>query len=147
MKKRELRKVLDALRVVKMTKIENKDLRNKIIGVHLQLLAQFKKYDADLEDARIVFLSAFGEEQEVVSKLQEQLRVEPDRSRQAELAKQIAEHADYLDAVKAANDKADAMGREEITIEPISLDDFIAEYEKQGYDPAVVEGLFPLFTI
>jgi len=147
MKKRELRKVLDALRVVKMTKIENKDLRNKIIGVHLQLLAQFKKYDADLEDARIVFLSAFGEEQEVVAKLQEQLRVEPDRSRQAELAKQIAEHSDYLDAVKAANDKADALGREEITIEPISLDDFIAEYEKQGYDPAVVEGLFPLFTI
>ena len=147
MKKREIRQALDALKNIKMPKIEDKVLRNKLIRIHLKLLAEFKKYDSDLEDARIVFLSAYKEEADEVGKLQNKLQTEYDRIRQAELAEKIAAHSDYLEAVKAVNDKADAMGREEIELEPVSLDDFLPEYEKQGYDPAIIEGLYPIFSI
>ena len=43
-------------------------------------------------------------------------------------------------------DTAAEMGREEVEVETFDRADFIADYEKQGYDPSVVEGLFPLLV-
>lgn len=146
MKKREMKAALEAMKAVRVPKIENKQLRNRFIEVHLKLLGEEKKYESEMEDAHIVFLSAYAEEQEKVVKLQEELRVERNRAKQEAIAAEIAAHADYLDAVKEFNKRAEEMGREVVEIEPIDMAEFIEEYGKQGYDPSVVEGLFPLFA-
>ena len=45
MKKREMKSTLEAMKVVRVPKIENKELRNKFIRVHLKLLKEEKKFD------------------------------------------------------------------------------------------------------
>ena len=35
------------------------------------------------------------------------------------------------------------MGREEMAVESFEMAEFISDYEKQGYDPAVIEGAVP----
>lgn len=146
MKKREMKATLEAMKVVRVPKIENKELRNKFIRVHLKLLKEEKKYEDEMEDAQVVFLSAYGEEQAKVGKLQEAMRAETNRAKQEEIAREIETHSEFLDAVKEFNEKAAEMGREVVELEPLDMAEFVEEYEKQGYDPGVVEGLFPLFA-
>ena len=146
MKKREIKQVLEALRVVKMPKIEDKGLRNKLIRVHLKLLSDFRKYDEELEDARVVFLSAYKEDREEVTRLQDLLQTEQDRAKQMEIAAQISSYTEYLAAVRELNEKAEALGREPVQVEALDLESFVTEFEKQGYDLAVIEQRYPLFN-
>lgn len=146
MKKREIKQVLEALRVVKMPKIEDKGLRNKLIRVHLKLLSDFRKYDEELEDARVVFLSAYKEDREEVTRLQDLLQTEQDRAKQMEIAARISSYTEYLAAVRELNEKAEALGREPVQVEALDLESFVTEFEKQGYDLAVIEQLYPLFN-
>jgi hypothetical protein len=146
MKKREMGDALIAMRSVKVQRLENKDLRAQFIRVHLKLLEEQKKYDIEMEDRKIVFLAAWGEEQSKVIKLEAMMKAEPDPAKKREIALEIETHRDYLDAVKGFNDTAAEMGREEVEVETFDRADFIADYEKQGYDPSVVEGLFPLLV-
>lgn len=144
-KKREIKATLEAMKAIRVPKIKDKALRNQFITIHLKLLGEEKKYEAEIEDAQIVFLSSYGDEQAEVSRLQESLRGEMDRQRQAEIIKEIESHAEYLEAVKAFNERAAEMGRAVVEVEAIDMAAFMEEYEEQGYDPGVVEGLYPLF--
>ncbi len=146
MKRREMGAALIAMRSVKVQRLENKDLRAQFIRVHLKLLEEQKKYDAELEDRRIVFLAAWGEEQSAVIRLEGMMNAEPDLAKKRDIATEIETHHDYLDAVKEFNETTDKMGREEMVVESFDMAEFISDYEKQGYDPAVIEGLFPLFA-
>lgn len=143
--KKEMKPALDALKTVKMSKIEDKSLRNLIIRDHLKLLGEQRKYEAAIEDKRTVFLDSWKEDQEAVEKLNDSLRVESDPKKQKELVAEINKYSDYLNAVKEFNDEAVLMGKEEVEIEPIDMDAFVAEYQKQDYEMGVVEAIYPMF--
>ena len=147
MKKREIRPALDALKTIKMPLIEDKELRNLIIRDHFQLLGEQKRYSSDFEDARTATLSGYEKDQEEVVKLDAQLRGETDAEKQKAIIAEIEKHKGYLDAVKMFNETAAKMGEEEVEIEHIDADKFIAEYQKQDYDMGVVEALYPLFKV
>lgn len=146
MKKKEIQLALNALKQIKMPKIEDKAIRNAIISNHLKLLGLSRKFNADFEDMRTVFLAQYEEEQTVVQKLQAELLQTSDKARREELVKTIESHKDYLEAVKDFNDKAAKLGEEEVEIEVIDGSKFVEEYQKQDYDLAVVEALYPMLN-
>ena len=145
MKFKEITPALDALKKIKIMSIEDKDVRNLIISNHIKLLSMKKKYDSDFEDARVAFLAAYGDEQEEVIALREELQAAP-ADKQQDIAKKFASHKKYLEAVKEFNDNADKMGEREFEIPLIETEKFVEEYKKQGYDMSVVEALFPMFN-
>ena len=145
-KKKEIRPALDALKTIRMGKIEDKDFRNKVITIHLKLLAEQKKFESDYSDMRTAFLASYKDEQAKVVELQEELRLERDPVKHAEIANEIRTHKDYLEAVKDFNEQTEQEGEKEVKIDAIDMDKFVEEYQKQDYDMGVVEALFPLFA-
>lgn len=147
MKKHEIKAALEALKKIKMPKLDDKDLRNTIIKNHLYLLGQQKKYEQDIEDMRTAHLGPYDEETQKVQELQQKLQVETDRVKAKEIADEINSYKEFFEAVAAFNKAADEKGKEEVEITLISADKFTEEYMKQDYDCSVVEALYPMFDI
>lgn len=147
MKKRELRLVLDAFKRIKMPKIEDKDLRNKMITCHLALIKELKKYEAELEDFRVVHLGAFDDELAEYQELQNKINIEMNPEKRAELLEKLESHKDLRDAIQAYNKAVVAAGEKDVEVEKIDAAAFVAEYQKQDYDASVVEALSPLFIL
>ena len=149
MKKSEIKAALVQLKRIKMPKIEDKDLRNDIISNHFVLLDAGKKTDAAIEAKRTVFLEAYKDEEQAVAELQTKINEAASREEQIALTKELREkHADYLQAVKDFNEDVDKMFAEQVDgLKPIAREKFMAEIEKQDFDLAMVEGLYPMFVI
>ena len=147
MKKRELKNVIEGLKALKLPKFEDKAMRTCLFKTFMKLLGENKKYESEIEDLKTVFLSANKEDQEKVQELQNKLNTELDRVKQAEIAKEINAHTDYLDAVKALNEKFDALGNEEVEVEKIDAEKFAEEFQKQEYELSVFENLYPLLEV
>lgn len=147
MKKREIKNVIDGLKKVKIAKLEDKALRTVVFKVFMKLLGEQRKFEEKFEDLKTVFLSTHKEEQGKVASLQQQLDIETDRVKAAEIAREINSHKDYRDALKALNEKIEALGNEEIKIESIDMDKFMEEYQKQDMELSTIEEIYPLFNI
>lgn len=145
MKKIEIRNALNALKKIKMPKIEDKDLRNAIIKDHFALLGESKKYDAAVEDFRTAYLGAYEAELAEVQKLQDSIRTEADPQKQKSIADEINSHKELFDAIHAFEKAVDDLGKETVEVELIEGEKFIEEYQKQDYDFTVVEALYPMF--
>ena len=146
MKKREIKPALNALRTVKMPKIEDKDLRNALIKNHLFLLGQGKKYDAAIEDLRVAHLGPYDAELKEVQEMQNQLNQETDAAKKKELVEKINSHTDLLEAINGFNKAINDLDNEEVDVPSIDGEKFAEEYGKQDYDANVVEALFPMFA-
>lgn len=144
MKKREIKSVIEGLKAVKIAKLEDKELRTKVFKIFMKLLGEQKKFESEFEDMKTVFLSANKEEQDKVTELQNKLNTELDRAKQAEIAREINSHKDYLEAVKQLNEKVETLGNEDIKIEKIDVEKFCEEFEKQDYELSVLENIYPL---
>ena len=147
MKKKEIKVALDALKTIKMPKIEDKDLRNGIISDHFKLLGEQKNYEADIEKLRTVHLGAFEEEQKEIQELNQELQSELDRVKQAELMRKINSHKKYAEAVNAFSKAVEELGNAEVEINGIDHAKFMEQIEKQDYDLGLIESLFPMFNI
>lgn len=146
MKKKEVRQVLDALKVIKVTKIEDEKLRNTIISNHLALLGIKRKIDQDVDDARSAFLGPFAEDIKQIAILQREMSHEADPAKKLEIAGKIDSHKEYLEAYDAFCQAMDKMGEEEVSgYTPIDAERFCLEYRKQDYDFDIVERIYPLF--
>lgn len=145
MKKREIKSVIEGLKQVKIAKIEDKSIRTAVFQNFMKLLGEQKKYESKFEDMKTAFLSAHKDEQDKVQDLQNKLNTEIDRVKQAEIAKEINSHTDYLDAVKKLNEKAEALGNQDVKIEGIDADKFCEELQKQECELATIEALYPMF--
>lgn len=145
MKKREIKPALNALRTVKMPKIEDKDLRNALIKNHLFLLGQGKKYDAAIEDLRVAHLGPYDAELKEVQEMQNQLNQESDAAKRKELVEKINSHTDLLEAINGFNKAINDLDNEEVDVPSIDGEKFAEEYGKQDYDCGVIEALFPMF--
>lgn len=150
MKKREIKPALEALKKIRMPKIEDKALRNGIIKDHLAMLSAQRKLDDDLRDLDTSHFADLDEDREEVARLQEKLQLaigSKDHKKAVEYSSEIAEHADYLAAVKAYNKDVAELMEQEVEIAGIPMEAFIEEFQKQDYDCGIVEALYPMFII
>ena len=143
MKKAEIRAVLGALKQIRMPKIEDKELRNAIIGNHFTIFKTAKAVDADIEALRSSHLAPYEDELREVDELQRRLQTEPE-NRDA-LVAEINSHTELQKAVDEFNKAYEEMMGEEIELKPIDAGKFVEEYQKQDYDMTVVEALWPMF--
>lgn len=148
MQKKEIRAALDALKEIKMPKIEDKALRNDLIANHFALLDAGKKHDASVEDKRTVFLAAYKDEETEMGEIQQKLQISQDPVEVRELSAQILSHKDYRAAARAFNEEVETLGREEVPgLKKIDREKFMAEIEKQDFKLSWVEALYPLFVL
>lgn len=148
MQKKEIRAALDALKEIKMPKIEDKALRNDLIANHFALLDAGRKYDAAVEDRRTVFLSAYKDEEAEVGEIQQKLQITQDPVESRALAEQFLSHKDYRAALRSLNEDVDVIGKEKVSgLKKIDREKFMAEIEKQDFKLAWVEALYPLFVL
>lgn len=147
MKKKNIRTVLDALKTIKMPKIEDKALRNGIINDHFTLLKAWDKYERDAKNLETAYLGSYDEERQKVNELQSKLQTSLDRKEQAELVREINSHDDLIKAIAAHNKALEALGEEEVEIKGIDRDKFMDEIAKQDFDLGLIEALYPMFII
>lgn len=145
MKKNEIKAALDALRKIKMTSIENKELRNSIITDHLKLVREQKRYDEKVQDLETVHLGAFADEREQVAKLQRDLQTEKDTDKQLAIAREIESHTELFEAIRNCNKVIAELGKEEVEIAGIPEADFIEAIQSQDFDLGQIEALVPMF--
>ena len=146
MKKREIKPALEALKKIRMPKIEDKDVRNKLIKAHLFLLGQFRKFNEAVEDLRTVHLGDYVEKIQEINEKQVQLNSETDEKKRKKLIDEINSYTDVLSAINAFNKDVIDLENEDVDIEKISGSSFVDEYGKmEDYDASVMEALFPMF--
>lgn len=145
MYKREIRPALDGLKKVNMTKIEDKDFRNKLISVHLQLLKDGRKYNEKVEDLETAYLGPIQERADELQKVMAEYEVETDVEKKNELLKKLNSYSDVGDSRRAFSREVEKLGKQPVKIESLSLQKFTEEYMKQDYSADVMEKVFPIF--
>lgn len=134
MKKFEIASVVDALGKIRLTKIENKEVRKKLAGVYFTVLSEQKKFEADRENLETVHLGSFKDERQEIGKLQQQFNEETDPARRAEINREIEGHTELIAAVQDYNAAVLALGNEEIELEGIDRDELLAELLDQDLE-------------
>lgn len=150
MQKKEIRAALEALKEIKMPKIENKALRGDLIDNHFTLLDAGKKADAEVEKNRTVFLEAYKDEEQEVQEIQNKINESTSREEQIELSKELrTKHKGYLDAVKGFNENVNKIYDEEVKdLKKIDREKFMeAVKEMDNMKLSWVEALYPLFVL
>lgn len=149
MKKSEIRAALDALKEIKMPKIEDKELRSALIANHFALLDAGRKLDAMVEDKRTVFTEAYKEEAQAVQDLQNKFNETEDQEERKAINKEILAHKDYLKAINDFNDEVNKLYAEEVTgLKPIDHEKFLSETEKMdNFKLTWIEAMYPMFAL
>lgn len=150
MQKKEIRAALDALKEIKMPKIEDKELRGDLIDNHFTLLDAGKKADAEVEKNRTVFLEAYKDEEQEVQEIQNKINESTSREEQIELSRELrTKHKSYLDAVKGFNENVNKIYDEEVKdLKKIDREKFMkAVKEMDNMKLSWVEALYPLFVL
>ena len=147
MNKRDLQPALDALKTIKMPKIESKELRAALIRLHFALLGEYRKFTAGIEDLRTVYLGAYQDEIAEVAPLEaEMMNPATSQERRAELDKMLRAHADLQEAAKTFNAECEKLASEPVEIEKIDAESFLAEAAEQGLGLDILESLYPILT-
>ena len=141
-----MKSVISGIKKVKLNKLEDKSLSTALFKNFMRLCAEQRAYEAQQKDLQELFMSENQEESEAIGKLQNELNMEQDANRRVELVKEINSHTQYLEAVKAFNEKFEALGKDEVKVELIDAEKFGEAYQKQeDFDVSVVEEICPLF--
>ena len=146
MKKKQIRAALDALKTIKMPKIEDKALRNGIINDHYTLLKEWDRYERDAKILETVHLGPFEEELKEIGKLQQKLQTSTDRKEQLDLVQEINDHEDLIKATNVHKKAVEDLGEEEVEINGIDHDKFMEEIAKQDFNLGLIEALYPMFN-
>lgn len=146
MKKHEITPALEALKNVKMNKIEDKSFKKALLDHYVTLVKEKRNLDDDLAALKQAHLSPYEDEQQKVSALQDQLRTETDRSRQAELAREIYSHKELFAAMRDYNKAVEELGKDEISLPGLPQDKFVEEMDKQGFELGLLDAVYPMFN-
>jgi hypothetical protein len=148
MQKNEIHAALESLKKIKMPKIEDKSLRNDLIKDHYAIYDAGLKFDKAIEREKDVLLGAHKDDEQQISDLQREMQAALPGEEQREIAKKLLGFKAYEAAVRNFNEKAKELGKEEIKgLVKIDREKFMAEIEKQDFDLAMIEGLYPLFEL
>ena len=148
MKKIQVRASLEALKTIKMAKIENKTIRNTLIKDHMALLDEQDRIDRDLRKLETAMLSGYKPEQrKALADRQDAVSVEPDAAKRAEMSRAIlVDFSDLLAAQRAYNREAVRMSDKPVTckLDLLPRDAMLAELDAQDFDFALLENIYPL---
>ena len=145
MEKRHIKPAIEGLKKINQQKLENKSNKAAIFKIFLKLVHEQRKYEEEQEDLRTVFLSAHKEEQNTLIKLQSDFQVETDPVKRKAIYEEMNKHEDFRKANEELSEKIEALGKEQITVEPLDEEKFCEDYQKQDYDLSVIEAILPLF--
>lgn len=146
--KSEIKAALEALKNIRMPKIDDKALRNDLIENHFTLLEIGKKTEAKLEDIRKVSFSAFEEDQNRIEELQKDFQGAESEAERKSILREINSFKDYQKAQKDYYKLVDEVNHEEVEgLKKIDRKKFMEEIQKQDYSLAWVEALYPLFVL
>lgn len=146
MKKREIALALAALKRIKMTAIEDKPLRNGIIGTHLALLGERRKFEKEVADLEKVYMGSYEDERAEIGKLERAMNAEKDETKKAAIAEKINGHTELFDAFEEYRRAVVKLENEDIEVAGIPRDGFIAEIQKQDFDLGQIEAIEPILT-
>lgn len=145
--KKDLNNVLEALKSIKMPKVENKDLRTALIKTHFVLLGEQKRFVAAVEDLRTVYLGAYQDEIAELAPMEEEMMnpATPD-GRKLEIAKVLRSHTDLQAAIKTFNAECNKLAGDTVEVEPIDSTAFLAMAMEQGIELETIEKLYPILS-
>lgn len=147
MKKAEIKPVMGALSIIRMPKIEDKDFRNMLIGIHVALFKASRKCDLEIEALRSAILNPYEKEIIEFEGLRSKIQIEKDSDKKIALIKEMESHTDLIQAIGEFNKAVNEILSDDIDIPKIDLEKFVEEYQKQDYDCSVVESLSPIFDV
>lgn len=148
MKKSEIKPALEALKKIKMPKIEDKALRNLIIEDHFVLLAEQKKFEEANNDDQTVRLAGFEDDQKAIKELQDKFNLAENDAERRDINRKILAYKDYFRAVEDLNKAINDRGKEEFGgLKKVDHEKFMEEIQKQDFDLGIIEALYPLFVL
>lgn len=147
MKKKEIKPALDALKSIKIPKIEDKDVKTAIIKNHLKLLAEQKKLEGELEDLQKAYLGPYEDQRNAFAELQQKFNAEKDEAERQKLVDQMNSYTELISALNSLNKDQYEKLEEDVEVELIDMDKFVEEYQNQDYDLTVVEALYPMLKV
>jgi len=140
-----MKAALDALKRIKMPAIADKPLRNGIINTHLALLREQRRFEKELADLETAHLGAFKDEREALAKLQREMSAEKDAAKREAIAEKINGFTALYDAWEGYQKAVEELAKQTVEVAGIPQDAFVAEIQKQDFDLAQIEALYPLF--
>lgn len=145
MKKAEINPALAALRKVRLDKVEDKDLRTRMVDNTIALARAARVLDDEIKDAFSV-LASYKDDEGKVEELRSQLLASTDPVEQKNLARELNGHTAYFAAQRAFTERQDEILRQEVEgVKPINLDTFRAATEKADITLDQFAALVPLF--
>jgi len=147
MKKKELKAALDALKQIKLPKIEDKELKNAIIKDHFAMLGAYKKFEDDIQNCQTVHLEPYKEERAEVEALQQKLNSETEQEKKQAIINEIESHTDLIKAIGEFNEAVNKLAEEEVEITPLDHSKFMEAMDSQDFGLDVIESLFPMFNL
>ena len=144
MKKYQIIPACEGFKKLNMPKIEDKELRNELIGIHFDLLDEKEQYERNVDKLRTVYIVPLQDKIDEVQKLARQYEGESDPEKRIRLRDKINSYTDVDEAEIAFQKAMEKLGKEEINIRTVSRKKFRQEYAKQEYNAEVVEKLHPL---
>lgn len=149
--KKEIAPALAVLKKIKPSQLpENGAVfgRKDLIRETLQLIAEQRKFEAEIADLREAHLSAYEDELVLVARLEEERddrRTSPERA--ASIRHELNdEHADFLRAIAALNRAVAELGKEPAGVGLLPYEALDALTDAADLDLAAVEALYPLFN-
>jgi len=148
MKKYQIVPACEGFKKLNMPKIEDKEFRNQLIGIHFDLLDEKEAYEKAIEKIKSVYITEpIQKRAEEFEKLHSEYITETDDGKKAELEKRLnTEFSDVHNATTDYQKKVNELGQEDVNIGTVSKKKFREEYIKQDYSAAVVENLHPLLA-
>lgn len=149
MTKNELRTIFHFIERLKVTKIEDKATRGKILALHLEIYKTIKSIEEDINEARKALVDGYEEELGRYNDFRAKIAEAKDDERRSLVAK-MAEECPHMKAAESELVEAvERIGREEVgsISTRVPLDGFIDACEAQGIDLTCADVAFlsPIF--
>lgn len=145
MKKIQLRAAIDAAKTIKVTKIEDSNLRHRLIAINLNLLDEQEAFDKELRKLETVLLGAYEDKYKEVLKKRDDIAIELDPAKKKELTEDILRnYPDVLAAERAYRRQAVEDGDKEVKTDLIPRAAFIDAMTAQDWDFSRLEDIHPL---
>lgn len=145
MKKKDIKKALEALKKVPVAKIKDTKLKQAIIRSYMQLLAERSKLQEQEDGIRALFLDQYQDEQKEVSKLFIELQNTEDGDKRKAISAEFEKHGSCIMAADEMAKELKKINDETVSIDAIDEEGFIKAYGQIGdVDLAVLEAIYPL---
>ena len=146
--KSEIRAALEALKTIRMPKIEDRGLRNDLIDNHFVLLEVGRKTEEKLADTRKVCFSPYEEDQAKLEELQKEYNGAESESDRRRIIREMNSFTEYNKAQREYYKLVESVNQEEVEgLKRIDRKKFMEEIQKQDYSLEWIEALYPLFVL